>query len=231
MNILTIIVLLLIAVFMLNGYRKGFVKVLTSMVFFILVAVLVSYINPYVSHFLKESTPLYKTVEKKCEENLFKNKTGEDGTKETTSFLDQKKMIEELELPEILKNQLINNNNEEGYKLFDATDFTKYITAYMADIIVNIISYVVTLLLVFVITRVTIMVLNVAASLPGISGANHFLGMVVGLIQGILIVWFAFLIITVIGQTDAGKQLLKMISDSPILNFIYDYNVFLKFLL
>ena len=49
MNVLTIIVLLLIAFYALGGYRKGFVKILMSMIFFVLAADLVYLANPYVS--------------------------------------------------------------------------------------------------------------------------------------------------------------------------------------
>ena len=59
MNLLEIIVLIVIAGIALSGYRKGFVRKLASMVSFVLSIVLVSVFLPYMTDFLKKSTPVY----------------------------------------------------------------------------------------------------------------------------------------------------------------------------
>ena len=67
MNLLTIIILLVLLVFAINGYMRGFARTLTSLLFFVFSGVLVYYSTPYVNDFLKTQTPVYSFVESKCE--------------------------------------------------------------------------------------------------------------------------------------------------------------------
>ena len=66
MNLLTIIILLVLLVFAINGYMRGFARTLTSLLFFVFSGVLVYYSTPYVNDFLKTQTPVYSFVESKC---------------------------------------------------------------------------------------------------------------------------------------------------------------------
>ena len=290
---------------MFQGYRKGFIKMFTTMVFFIAVAVLVFIVNPYVSEFLKENTPIYKMIQENIEASLKESFTkkiteqletvqGEGGAvaqgeaeeagataqseeeaaqgeeageaaqgeeagvaaqvegivtqaeeifeagtmeeelamiEEVLGLLDQKELIEGLNVPEILKKSLISNNNEESYANLYVTNFTEYLSAYIAMAIVNIISYVATMILVIIIVKTAIMALDAAANLPVLRGVNRLMGVAVGFGQGVLTLWVSFLIITIFSQTEIGKQLIQMIIESPILNYLYNYNIFLKYLL
>lgn len=266
MNLLTIIVLLVLLFFILNGYRRGFIKTFISMVSLIVSIVLVSIATPYVTEFLKTQTPLYSMIEEKCQsafgitgnekkdtkdaQNGDKQNTdnrgdqnpnsaaggnkGQDGSGENSgngiSMLDQAKLIEELKLPAVIQNMLESNNNKTGYEKLAVQSFEEYIPSYMATLILNIISFVATFLLVVSFLWITVMTLDVIANLPIIHGINQVLGLVLGLVQGLVFVWIAFLIITVFSSIDLGRDLMLMIHNSKILSFIYDNNIFLKLL-
>jgi len=227
MNVLTIIVLIIFLVFILNGYRKGFIRKFASMFFFIAASMLVYLATPHISSFLKNYTPVYKVIEDKCEQAFL---TDEGNAEEETSQLEQIKFIENLEIPEVLQKQLTSNNNKSVYENLAVESFKNYIVSYLATLILNIISYVVTFILVSVILRLAIKALDVMAKLPIIHGINQFLGLFLGLLQGVLVVWLIFLVITIFSSTSTGRQLLLMVSESPILTFIYDSNLLLKFL-
>ena len=227
MNVLTIIVLIIFLVFILNGYRKGFIRKFASMFFFIAASMLVYLATPHISSFLKNYTPVYKVIEDKCEQAFL---TDDGNAEEETSQLEQIKFIENLEIPEVLQKQLTSNNNKSVYENLAVESFKNYIVSYLATLILNIISYVVTFILVSVILRLAIKALDVMAKLPIIHGINQFLGLFLGLLQGVLVVWLIFLVITIFSSTSAGRQLLLMVSESPILTFIYDSNLLLKFL-
>lgn len=240
MNVLTIIILLVFVIFSLNGYRRGFIKVFASMFFFLLASVMVYFTTPYISQFMKDYTPVYEIVESSCKD-VFKAEgdekkekdAGEDDEKkeEDTSFLEQKKFIENLEIPEILKQQLINNNNDSSYQGLNISVFSDYIASYMANIILNILTFIVTMIIVTIILWMTIMTLDAITNLPVLSGINRFLGFILGLGQGLLAIWIFFLIVTVFSHVDAGQKLMLMIHQSPILEFLYNENVFLHYLL
>lgn len=273
MNLLTIIVLLVLLFFILNGFRRGFIKTFVSMVSLIVSIVLVSIATPYVTQFLKTQTPLYSMIEEKCQsafgitgnqkkdtkdaqnsdnqnsdnqnpdsrngDNQNQNSSDEGNQEQNgsgvnsgngISMLDQAKLIEELKLPAVIQNMLESNNNKTGYEKLAVKSFEEYIPSYMATLILNIISFVATFLLVVSFLWITVMTLDVIANLPIIHGINQVLGLVLGLVQGLVFVWIAFLIITVFSSVDLGRDIMLMIHNSKILSIIYDNNIFLKLL-
>ena len=88
MNLLTIIILLVLLVFAINGYMRGFARTLTSLLFFVFSGVLVYYSTPYVNDFLKTQTPVYSFVESKCE-TLVKDAIMDKLDEETQKFAQQ----------------------------------------------------------------------------------------------------------------------------------------------
>ena len=255
MNILTGIVIVIFLLFMIRGYRRGLIKSLASVISLVASLALVSFVTPYVSQFLQEQTPVYTYVMEKCQESFTvtldeaDEKTAESETEEgdvslkkgndndtvgnvagTISSQLQKNAIEELPLPSVLKNLLIRNNTEKIYKDLAVNSFNDYVPKFMANLIMNIISFVVTWLIVASFIWLAVMTLDVIANLPIIHGINQMLGLVLGAGQALVIVWIAFLAITVFASTAIGKQLMEMIEKNVLLNQLYNGNVFLKLL-
>ena len=50
-----------------------------------------------------------------------------------------------------------------------------------------------------------------------------------GLAEGILFVWIAFLVLTVLCSTEIGKKGLELIEKDVFLNIIYQYDIFINF--
>lgn len=73
MNILEIAVVILIAVFAIAGWRKGFVRKLASMLSFVISIILVAVFLPYMTEFLKAETPVYDYIVKQCREVMAEN--------------------------------------------------------------------------------------------------------------------------------------------------------------
>lgn len=73
MNILEIAVIVLIAVFAIAGWRKGFVRKLASMLSFVISIILVAFFLPYMTEFLKTDTPVYDYIVKQCREVMTEN--------------------------------------------------------------------------------------------------------------------------------------------------------------
>ena len=255
MNILTGIVIVIFLLFMIRGYRRGLIKSLASVISLVASLALVSFVTPYVSQFLQEQTPVYTYVMERCQESFTvtldeaDEKTEESETEEgdvslkkgnnndtvgnvagTISSQLQKNAIEELPLPSVLKNLLIRNNTEKIYKDLAVNSFNDYVPKFMANLIMNIISFVVTWLIVASFIWLAVMTLDVIANLPIIHGINQMLGLVLGAGQALVIVWIAFLAITVFASTAIGKQLMEMIEKNVLLNQLYNGNVFLKLL-
>ena len=141
---------------------------------------------------------------------------------------EQIKFIEDLPIPDFLKEQMETFNNSTGYQKLGATDFGSYVISYIANLILNILAFLVTLLVSWIIIRLIFGALSVFASLPIIGGVNRLLGLVAGFVQGILIVWVLFLIISVFASTPAGKTLMDEINNTPVLETLYNTNFLMK---
>lgn len=142
----------------------------------------------------------------------------------------QEKAIEELPIPDMLKNLLVRNNTEKTYRELAVNSFNDYVPKFMANLIMNIISFVVTWLIVASFIWLAVMTLDVIANLPVIHGINQMLGLLLGAVQALTIVWIAFLVITIFSGTAIGRLLMEMIEKSILLGKLYDMNVFLNFL-
>lgn len=241
MNLLTGIVLVVMAIYILRGYRRGFIKSLASMASLIISVILVNFATPYVTEFLKSQTPVYDYILEKSEETFVipqideradqqksEDKTDEESETKQNSVDDR--IIDQLPLPDALKNVIKESNTPEYYSALAAKSISDFVPKYMANLILNILSFVITFILVMSFIWLAVMTLNIIASLPVLSGINRILGLVLGFLQGLIIVWISFLIITIFSNTDAGRQLMTMIAESPVLSSLYDANLLLDFL-
>ena len=73
-------------------------------------------------------------------------------------------------------------------------------------------------------------VLDVFAKLPLLKQANKLVGMALGLVQGILLVWLFFALVTVISGTEFGQTMFRYINESKLLSFLYTNNIPMNFI-
>lgn len=284
MNILTIIILAVILLSAVHGWKKGLVKKLAGIISMLLSCFLVSAALPYITEFIKTETPVYEYIVYQCESVLSgqnmshwitgEKKSGSVDRAEIKSLMEQygmdssmvdsmsddelnqligqyfqgygsvdteygssdqkltkieqTKLIENLPVPEFLKELLINYNNSEGYSKLEVTDFTEYIVRFFANIILNIVATVVTFLIVQLVLWTGITALDLFSRLPLLNFINHIGGLAVGTVQGLCIVWLLFLIIYILSSIGNESVLMNMTQESTLLQPIYENNLFLK---
>lgn len=208
-----------------KGFRRGFIREIVSF-FFVFLALAVSWaINPYVNEFFMENTPVYEKIQESCQsfvESQKKQELTSPGTEEQTGF------IEGLELPELLQKGLESNNTAEVYTYLAVDSFGEYISEALARMIVNGLSFFVSYLLASVILRLGTWVLNLLAGLPVLKSANKLAGGFVGAVKGVLFVWIAFLVMTILCSTSIGKEALALIEKDAFLNVLYEYDIFVN---
>ena len=208
-----------------KGFRRGFIREIVSF-FFVFLSLAVSWaINPYVNEFFMENTPVYEKIQESCQsfvESQKKQELTSPGTEEQTGF------IEGLELPELLQKGLESNNTAEVYTYLAVDSFGEYISEALARMIVNGLSFFVSYLLASVILRLGTWVLNLLAGLPVLKSANKLAGGLVGAVKGVLFVWIAFLVMTILCSTSIGKEALALIEKDAFLNVLYEYDIFVN---
>lgn len=144
------------------------------------------------------------------------------------SQIEQTKLIQSLPIPEFLQNLMLTYNNKEGYKALSVSGFGAYLSAFVANVVLNIVSFLLTLLIVWIIVRIILAGIHVLAHMPVIRAVDRFGGLLIGLVQGLMITWIIYLIISMFSGTEIGAQLVNMIDDSSILKPIYEGNLFMK---
>ena len=221
---LGIAVLALIAAACIMGFRKGFVKEIVSVFFMLISFLLVWAVNPYVNTFVKEYTPVYDTIQDKCQTMV----SEQIGNKKTLDKEEQNQVMENMELPDLLKNALVENNTAETYRYLAVSTFTEYISDSLAVMAVNGISFLISFVLSAAVIKLLGFILNVLTQLPVINGINKIAGAAVGGIKCIIFIWIAFLVLTLLCNTTLGQQGMALIQQDAFLNFLYSQNVFVK---
>ena len=143
----------------------------------------------------------------------------------------QIKQIENSALPSFMKNIILENNNSEIYSELNVSSFPEYVASYISRMAIKIVSFLVTFLLAIIIVRALMAAVDILGELPVVGLLNRFAGALAGIFVALLIVWIAFLILTLVYTTAVGKMCFDLIEDSAILTFLYDKNILLQKLL
>lgn len=294
MNILEIIIIVLAVIFAVTGYHTGFVRKLASLLSLVISVALVSVCLPYVTNFLKNSTPVYDMIVKQCREiaeNQIAGVLDSGGATDTaldayrdmgreeikelmrqegydSSVIDsltdeqlesyreqfiqqyaarylsgdqslgnqpdsvtQAELIGHLPLPQVFREQLLNNNTSEGYAKLGVSTFQDYIVHFCATVILNVVSFVVAFVLVQLALRMVIAALDILSQAPVLSTVNRVAGLLLGLLQLLFLLWIFFVAVSAASATEIGLQLMSMIQESRLLGYLYDSNLFMRIVL
>ena len=216
MNWLLIIVLGIIILNALIGRKVGFVKMVFSLFSFIIALMLTVWISPSVNKILKNNENFYEKASQKVEEMLFVEQ------EQTT---DENDLIEGLPLPKSIKESLQENKAKQE------ANIKAYIISQVTDIAINALAFILTFVLAFVALWVVSIALNLISKLPILNSLNKLTGFAVGGLQGVVIVWILFIVITIFSGTRLGGTASAQIEESTILSFLYSKNFLLNIVL
>lgn len=136
----------------------------------------------------------------------------------------QSKVIENAQMPEVFKQLLTANNNDEGYEKLGATTFGQYVAKYLSRLVLNIISFIGLFLIITILARAIIFALDIIADLPVLGVLNRLAGGALGAFGALIIIWFLFLIFALAYTAGFGEGIYAMIRENEWLSFIYDHN-------
>lgn len=216
MNWLLIIVVAIIVLNAFIGRKVGLVKIIFSLFSFIIALILTAWISPSINGMLKNNETFYEKASQKVEDMLFRDQA------ETTNDED---LIEGLPLPKSIKESLQENKEKQ------VANIKSYIISHVTDIVINALAFVLTFVVVFVGLWVLSIALNIISKLPILNQLNKIAGFFVGGLQGVLIVWIIFILITIFAGTELGGVAYKQVEESTILSYLYDKNVLLNIVL
>ena len=103
--------------------------------------------------------------------------------------------------------------------------------AQLSAIIINAICYCIVFVILYIILKVFMGVTGVISRLPVIHQADKLCGTIAGIVEGLIIVWVVFAIVTAFGNNVWASDILAQIHSSSFLEFIYDNNIIMKMII
>ena len=218
MNWVAITCLAVLVVLGLVGLKLGVVKMLYHLVAFALALVLTAVIAPIVSDaVIKEDSAAVEKVKEKVVKTLKLDEIKFDAT-----ISDD--ILEKLNLPESIREEIKTFNTKEDYKTIGADDAKDYLSTTMAVIVLQAAVYLIVFLIMWLIVFLVFHAANLIDKLPGLHAINRLAGLCVGLILAACIILVFFVAVTALSNLPAGQEMLKCIEENSILKFWYDNN-------
>lgn len=219
-NWLSIAVGIFLIIMILHGHYKGFIRLAVSAAALIVTLVIVHAAMPQITSYLKNNTQIYNSIE-----NSMRKAAGLDAEADEQPPAEQRDAIEGLKIPAQLKDALLENNNNEVYRVLGVETFTEYVAGYLTNSIINIAGFLILFALVFAVLQIVMSWLDLVAKLPILSGINKLAGAALGAVEGLIILWLLCLLVTVFSGTHIGQEIIGQIESSQWLSYIYDHNL------
>lgn len=224
MNYLLIGIIVFFVLITANGFRKGLLKSILFCGTGILALIVTSQCYQFIGKGLNEYTGLGEQLQISIEKSLDMPDEQEQNIKRA----EQTKKIEQLNLPQGLKDALIENNNMDIYKALDVSNFYEYIASYLSKLVLNALSYFLTFIIVSILIGLILRVLDFITEIPILKEINKIGGLFLGAIEALIGIWIFFLVVTMCSSTPFGETMYGYINDSVILSFLYNNNIILN---
>ena len=210
--IVDLIILVIVILSIILGRHKGLTVCLVN--FFSLIIALVVALMLYkpVSNYLYEKTPVGENVKQVIKQNIPMSE-------------EEFQIGEDSILPEAMKNY-INDQAQNANQTKD--EAIENVSTELSKEIINIISFVI----IFIVVRIALLLVKVISKiitkLPILKQIDHLGGAIVGAVEGIILVYFAFAIISTISPMLENTKVLEQINDSYVGKTMYNNNVLMK---
>lgn len=230
MNWLLIAVLAVLVLTAFIGMKKGFLRMLFSAGALIFALIISIMIYPTAGGILCESTQLDEYLNEKY-----------------TSYIEEKLINDEdsfiIRIAESIADdsdegilKLVSENIKAGAKKADTTansiskELCLSLSKRLSSMTINVIAFLLTWIAMSIVMLLVLGLIRIIEKIPVIRGLNSLMGLALGILIGLLIIWLGFTIITATAASSFGNSCIKYISENSFLSWLYSINVFLKVL-
>jgi len=228
MNYVLIIVLAILVIGAVIGWKKGFLDMLFGAVSMTIALILAVLIGPKLGAFIQENTGMTDKLSVKVSQTLNLEDLAIE-VPEPDAF------IENLNLPVVVKEKITSAEFEEKLNLDKMAEdasrkMAEVVASFLAKMIITalcfVIVFVIALILLFLLNKI----LDVVVKLPLLKQANQLAGLALGAFQAVLIIWLFFAVVTIISGTEFGQSVFGYINSSKLLSFLYKNNIPMNFI-
>ncbi len=220
------IVILILLLSVAAGIKRGLLLTVFKICSFAISLFLSFKFYPYVGKFLREKAGIYEKLNAAISTKL---SLGDAIQNETLKV--QNDFINNLGMPDIISKSLVQNNNPEIYKILNVNGIEQYISGYIANICINILSLLLVFMVVGIMMSIVVKTLDIISMLPVVSSLNKVGGALVGFAQGTLIIWFVFMIMTFFITSLFSQELFEGIQKTTIALKFYNTNLLMEFIM
>ncbi len=200
MAVLDVIIIVLILLSTFLGYKKGLVSLGINLVAFVLALIISFILYRPIGNVIINTTQIDENIQKTIEKNIEQTVTNEENSKNKDN----------------ITNQII--EMAKGEMLPQATKEISYSIVYGA-----------TMVILFIILRICLMLINCIANaiakLPILGQVNKLGGAIYGVLRGVIITYFALLIISLIIVINPQNSLGKMIEETYLTKTMMNNNI------
>lgn len=205
-----IIIIAILVLMTIIGYKRGFFKSLTGIVSVIVSFAIAVCFFTQVADFLK-TTAVYEAIY----ENIEKNVVASDENSEEN---------ENLSIPE----KLFKSVEDSAEEIRDGVVMS--FAEKIADVTVKMLSIVILFIVARVIVWIIIALFGIVKKLPLVGWFDSLLGAFLGFVRGFLIVYIVLFIIAMFSSFNPGNALTEKVNQSEFAKIMYNNNVFFDFI-
>lgn len=237
-NWLDILFFVILLYFVFKYMKRGLIRSLFSMVLGVLSICLSAWLNPIVSKFVKNNTPIYGILKNSVKiildssQNInMQNITGivknNVINNAEASIGISRDLLNEILMPDVIKNKFLAANHLEISKILDLNALKDYLSGNLADILLNMICIGLTFILVCIFLSFINKALNLVYYLPFLNLVNKFGGIALGLCWGVIFLWGLCIFISLIIDLPNFYFLKIAFKESKFAIKFYDLNLIL----
>lgn len=222
MNLLTILIILIMAIVITKAALSGFMKMALSVICLGLTLIATGILTPKVNDVLMTSSYVQSFARNQAESYV--NSQLGDAADILTENIDGLNIPDEAKaLIKSASENVLENVGDEAAVLEDEilTELIERVIYSVSSVIAFLISFVV----IFLLRHILLLFVE----LPVLGGINHFGGMLIGIVEAFLIAWILLALIRLSSYTGAGSALNAMIDDSFLLSWLQNHNVISHF--
>ncbi len=222
MNLTALIALVIIVGLAILGYVRGLIKSVWHFAGAIIVIALTLMFAPTVANALNNNEKLREKVHEKVSQTLNIKVPNADGAAQEA--LNSK--VEDLKLPSGLEEMFKKYISETGDSVNrKSADMVESLYDKVTTTVITGIAYIVTLIVVLIICLIAVWLLNKFFTLPGLNAVNKIGGLLIGLAEGVIIVWAFCGFVSVFAATEWGATVIGHIQENPVLRYFYEHNL------
>jgi uncharacterized membrane protein required for colicin V production len=203
------------------GYKKGFLRVAYSLVAWVILLAAVSWVTPYVSEFVVNSTEIDTSIQQGITTKL----------QEVVADADV-----EIKLPEVISTNILGiEASMDGDVLIDQalqeSGAYEEVSLKLTMLVINAACFIVVFIVTKIILTIIEKILGFIHKLPLIGDADALLGVIAGAIKALVITWVVMAVVALLSTTEYGGIIVAMIYESIPLAWLYENNLILNLMI